>query len=166
MALKPDRSELFDTVAYYMFSTGEPGGVVCAVSGSNVRGSVMDNTNRRVEYATASVLPGGFAPSGRTPVGILACEVTNIDLSRQILNPYKFQQQIGDKVQVVTKGKVVTNMIPAGQASGIQLPATAYLLTSGFIGTSAGYAGSGFPVIGKVLTVPDLENFAEVQVDL
>lgn len=159
MALKPDRQVIIDNISYFMFATGERGGVVCATTGTLLTGPAMDSTRRRVEYAST--------PSGRAPVGLLLSDVVNIDQSRQQLNRYKPNEvQIGSKVTLVRKGTVVTNSLVGGQGTGIQCPATAYLGPSGLLCSAAGFAASGFPVVGKFLTAADSDGYAEVDIDL
>ena len=162
MALKPDRNIIETDISYFMSQVAERGGVVCLATGATLpEGASMDNSANAVEYATNS--------SGRVPVGLLLTDVVNIDQSRQHLNQYKNEVQIGDKVTVLRKGWVVTNRIPVGQASGIALasmPAVAYLGNSGFLYSAAGVAASGFPVVGRFLTMAGSDQYAKVAVDV
>jgi hypothetical protein len=159
MALKPDRTIIDEQIAYFMFSTGEAGGVVFSASGTGgwPTGPALDSPDRRVEY-TAS-------PSGRQPIGILTQDVVNVDLSRQIVNPLRPETQIGGKVNVAVRGRVVTNQIAAGQASGLAVPAPAYAGINGQLYSDAGYAASGWVQVGNFLTNKDSEGYAEVQID-
>lgn len=164
MALKPYRSNGNDiTQMYFMFSTGERGGVVCTVDGNGTgyvyEGAATDDADRRVEYATNA--------SGRQPVGLLLHDVVNIDQSRQDLNKYKSEHQIGDKVPLAVRGEYTTNFIADGQASGIQFPAPAYLGLNGRLYSAAGYnTASGYPQIGRFLTQRDANGYAVVHVDI
>ncbi len=161
MALKPGRNFLADSIEYFMFSTAERGGIVYAATGTNGRpvGEALDSATRRCEQPVAV--------SGRVPLGILMWDVVNIDQSRQQLNPYKSETQIGGKVLIWTKGRVVTNQIGAAEATGtLQFPCTGYAGPSGILYTTAGYATSGYPVVGKFLTGTDTDGYAEFQVEL
>lgn len=171
MALKPGRNPLHDSIEYFGYEVMERGGVVVAnTTASGVSGEGLDNANRRVQYADDS--------SGRIPIGLLLWDTVNIDLSRQQMNHYKNEVQIGNKVPLALKGSFVTNMIGAGEASGsITLPTTAYVGTSGKLYSSSGYGtlhdvsgivigGSGWPVVGKFLTTIDSDGYAEVYIDL
>lgn len=159
MALKPYRNPIHENISCFMFETAEPGGVVCAHTGFNSTGRGLDDANRRVVYVAD--------PSGHNPVGVLVSTVVNIDQSRQMLNPYKpLETQIGGKVLIYTKGEVLTNMIGPAQASGINFPANAYVGTSGLLYTAAGYAASGWPVVGKFLTGTDSDGYAILDVRL
>lgn len=158
MALKPQRMVIEDDVSYFMNATGDRGIVVFAVTGTYATGAGMDNASRVAEIVTN--------PSGRLPVGMLLNNVVNIDLSRQILNPMQFEHQVGDKCHLGVRGTFVTNMIGAGQASGaLQYPVNAYAGTRGFLYTAAGYASSGWPVVGRFLTGVDTQGYAQIRID-
>ena len=161
MALKPDRNIIDESIEYFMFETATRGGVVVATSGTGgwPVGPAMDSADRRVEYAAT---PSG----GRDPVGLLLQDVVNIDQSRQITNPYKRESQVGDKVHLLKKGWVVTNSIAAGEASGIAVPATAYVGLNGNLYSDSDWAASGFPVVGRFLTNVDSEGYAVVEIEL
>lgn len=159
MALKPDRNMILDSIAYFMNETGTRGGIVMGVTGTSVNGPGLDNADRRATYLAN--------PSGQTPLGVLMTDVVNIDLSRQHLNPYKNEAQVGDKVTIIRNGTVVTNSIMAGQASGLNMPATAYVGDNGNLCTSAGYnTASGYPTVGQFLTNVDADGYAELRVNL
>lgn len=161
MALRPDRNIVEDSITYFMFDTAERGGVVVSTSGTGgwPNGNAMDSADRRAEYVAN--------PSGRAPLGILANDVVNIDQSRQMLNPYKAESQVGDKVTIYTKGWVVTNSIMTGQASGIAVPAPAYVGVNGNLCSTAAYhTASGFPLVGRFLTNIDENGYAVVEVNL
>lgn len=161
MALKPTRSVVDERIEYYMFSTASPGGVVVATSGTGgwPVGTAMDTEARRAEYAATA--------SGRVPLGVLTSTVVNIDTSRQRTNPYKDEVNIGGKVHIINKGRVVTNAIFAGEASGISMPASAYVGLSGNLYTTAGYnTASGYPLVGRFLTNVDSDGYATLEVNL
>lgn len=160
MALRPDRNILEESITYFMFETAERGGAVVSTSGTGgwPNGAAMDSADRRAAYAVN--------PSGRAVLGILANDVVNIDQSRQQLNPYAFETQVGDKVTIYKKGWVVTNAIMTGQASGIAVPAPAYVGVNGNLCSSAAYnTASGFPLIGRFLTNIDANGFAVVDIN-
>ena len=163
MALKPDRQIFVDTIEYYGNSVMERGGVVSQVAAgsSGVVGAAMDNSLRVVAYATTS--------SGVSPIGMLMWDFVNIDLSRQQVNRYKSEAQIGTKAFIMRKGTAVTNFwLPQALPSGgaVVYPATVYVGNSGLLGVGAGLANSGFSVVGKVLTGLDSDGYAEVSIDL
>lgn len=162
MALKGDlligRSD-YDVAHYILAITGpsttrmDRGGVVCATTGIG-SGSTMDTAQLSCEYVTN--------PSGRQVVGVLLNDVVSIDLSRQILNPYKDENQIGNKATLMTRGEIVTNMLDPTAATGTTFPNTAYCGPSGlFTGTNPG----GYPVVGRFLTKKDSDGYARVQFD-
>lgn len=167
MALKPQFSYLADSIEYYMYATGVRGGIVSAVpSGSLPAGTVqpqgagLDSAGRRVTYIGN--------PSGVFPVGILLTDVVDIDQSKYWLNRYKNEVQAGDKVTILTKGRVVTDRVLTATIAGANTtPCTARLGPTGsIVNGDTGYANSGWPVIGRILTRPDADGFCQVQVDL
>lgn len=184
MALKPDRNELDVDISYF-WATGigygsERGGWVSATGSTVASGAAMDQAANQVWY--------GAHATGVRPLGLLLNDVVNIDLTRQILNPYKSEVQVGDKVTLLKKGYVVTNRIVTTLVSttvAITPGAPAYTGPSGFIttvpsgalglGTLAANATifnahinspSGSYVIGKFLSKADEDGYAKVYVDL
>jgi hypothetical protein len=183
MALKPDRNELDVDISYF-WATGigygsERGGWVSATGSTVASGAAMDQAANQVWYNQSA--------TGLRPLGILLNDVVNIDLTRQILNPYKSEVQVGDKITVLKKGYVVTNRVVTtmGANSVTVVPgAPAFTGPSGFItsvasGTlhmapGAGDAlsrsmlnsASGAYVIGKFLSKVDEDGYAKVYVDL
>jgi hypothetical protein len=135
-----------------MSETAERGGFVVASSvGSGV---ALDSASQVVTYAAN--------PSGKSAVGLLSCDVVNIDLTRQKLNVHKEEVQINTKVTIVTKGTVTTNRIYPGVTPAAH--ATAYLAPSGLVHT-ADIVGSNI-VLGKFDTIKDEEGFATISFNL
>jgi hypothetical protein len=183
MALKPDRNELDVDISYF-WATGigygsERGGWVSATGSTVASGAAMDQAANQVWYNQSA--------TGLRPLGILLNDVVNIDLTRQILNPYKSEVQVGDKITVLKKGYVVTNRVVTtlGANSVTVAPgAPAFTGPSGFISSvasgtlhmapAAGDAlsrsmlnsASGAYVIGKFLSKVDEDGYAKVYVDL
>jgi hypothetical protein len=166
MALKPGRDPNITEISYFCYSTAERGGIVCGVpSGSLPAGTVagfgesMDSPGQRVEYATNA--------SGKIPLGMLATDVVNIDQATQILNPFKSQVQIGNKVTVYVKGWAVTNYINPGTLAGVTLPAAAYVGLNGYLYAGASYnTASGYPRCGTFLSYPDTDGYTKVRIDM
>lgn len=175
MALKPDRSNHpVDDISYFMYSTGERGGIAVQTTGYfeavGVPGSggAMDSSAQRVEYAAQ--------PSGRTPIGMLMQDVVNIDLARQVLNPYKSEVQIGDKVTLVRKGFAVTNYFEAGAGPTGSIPVDLYLGPTGTLSTTnpnfshtiSGIVvkGTAVPKIGQAMSRKDADGYAKVYIEL
>lgn len=161
MALKPDRNELDVSIEWFVNSlTGpnssrmERGGVVCALTTATGTGAGMDNASQAVEYAAN--------PSGRAAIGILVNDFVNLDLSRQEVNRYKDEAQIGTKAVILTKGWVVTDKIDSTSATGT-VPVTAYAGASGVITQQN---PGGYPTIGRFLTRKDANGFAKVEINL
>lgn len=169
MALRPDIKISQDEISYFMNYVAERGGVVCA-TGSSASGVGIDDAGMQVCY--------DGAPSGKTPVGLLLDDVVNYDLSKQPRNGYKSEAQLGEKVCLLRKGWVVTNFLATGHGTGI-LPHKLFLLPGGRFSERgeinagptgayeiSGYAASGYPVIGQLMTRPDANGFAKVWIDL
>ena len=190
MALKPDRHVIEDDITFFYASsllntsTDARGGVVVATgtAGTMPSGAAMDQSDNQVKYAAA--------PSGHAPMGMLLVDVVNIDLTRQILNPYKSEAQVGDKVTLMRKGWAVTNSLIAGGSGGgvntIEQGAAAYCGPSGNLTADAGAiwatgydsdttankaAGFGnfkteFPRVGTFLSKIDEDGYAKVYIDI
>lgn len=185
MALKPDRNELDVDISYFWATGigygGERGGWVSATGSTTASGAAMDQSVNQVWY--------GLNATGTRPLGLLLNDVVNVDLTRQILNPYKSEVQVGDKVTLLKKGYVVTNRVTAtigAQTVAITPGTPAYTGPSGFITSvaSGAFGGtatannsgkefvpyinspSGAHVIGKFLSKLDEDGYAKVYVDL
>ena len=161
MALKPFRFTNVTDPAYFVNAiTGasttvmDPGGILVATTGTP-SGEGLDTATSSAEYATNG--------SGRVPVGILMTEVVNIDQSRQFINPFKDQVQIGNKVTVLRKGQVLTNMIVPNSATGISTPVPAYVGNTGLLTPNSGV---GYRQVGEFLSRTDSEGYAKVKIDL
>lgn len=181
MALKPDRNIVDEDISFFS-ATSWPygsarGGVVVPTGNTNTApsGAAMDQAQNQVWY---SLVP--LEASGSRPLGVLMQDVVNIDLTRQTLNPYKSEAQVGDKVTVVRKGYVTTNMIyPTGP---IKVGAPAYLTVSGLISPNSGCLAGTWgaansapaPRIGTFLSLPDEDSagspagcgYAKIYIDL
>jgi hypothetical protein len=182
MALKPDRNELDVDISYF-WATGigygsERGGWVSATGSTTASGAGMDQAVNQVWYSLNA--------TGLRPLGLLLNDVVNVDLTRQILNPYKSEVQVGDKITVLKKGYVLTNRIVTtiGPTTVAITPgAPAFTGPSGFITTVASgtlhvlqtgdaltksmlNSASGSHVIGKFLSAADEDGYAKVYIDL
>jgi hypothetical protein len=182
MALKPDRNELDVDISYF-WATGigygsERGGWVSATGSTAASGAGMDQAVNQVWY--------GLNTTGVRPLGVLLNDVVNVDLTRQILNPYKSEVQVGDKITLLKKGYVVTNRIVTtiGPTTvAVTVGAPAYTGPSGFITTVASgtlhvlqnndaltksmlNSPSGSYVIGKFLSAADEDGYAKIYIDL
>jgi len=155
MALKAGRSYTNEStdISYFMNVTGERGGIVIHSTGGS--GWAMDDADAVV------AIPTGQAPSGTNPAGLLLCDVVNIDLTRQHLNFYKDEVQLGSKVTLLRQGVVVTNVIDTGSTPTIG--AKAYYNTTGQL--TATNAGSA-PQVGRFLSTKDADGYAKVEIKI
>jgi hypothetical protein len=154
MALKADRYEESTDISYfYTAGTAVRGGVAC-LDLLSASGAAMDQGNNTVSYQVA----GG----GDVAVGILLNDVVNKDLTRDHLNQYKDEVQVGGKVTLLLRGFCVTNLVdgtPTPGALAYASPATA-----GYISTSGITPGSG--AIGRWMSRKDADGYAKVYVNL
>lgn len=153
MALKPDRYEnRTDISFYYNAGVAERGGILC-YGLTNGSGASMDQGINLARYVSAV--------AGTRPVGILLNDVVNKDLTREHLNVYRDEVQLGGKVTTLRGGYVVTNMIDNVSVTGGQL---AYVSTvkAGNITNS----GIAVHVIGEFMTSKDEDGYAKVEVNL
>lgn len=153
MALKPHRSHLESDISFFMDAVQERGGVVVLKTIGS--GNAMDQAGAVVEYATTS--------SGKMPVGVLMCDVVNLDLTRQKLNPYKHEVQVNTKVTIWTKGEVETDRIIPGQT--ISMGDRAYLGVSGLF-TNVDAGANATPIVGYFKSSKDEDGFAKVAFSL
>ena len=150
MALKPDRNELNVDISFF-HATG--------IAYGGERGG----------WVTAT----GNSATGLRPLGVLLNDVVNIDLTRQSINPFKSEVQVGDKVALLTKGFVLTNRVVTAMggtpAVAVTVGAPAYTGPSGYItsvATGAIATATGSHVIGKFLSLADEDGYYKVQIDL
>lgn len=152
MALKADRIHVDSMVDFFMDEVATRGGIV--VASTVASGVAGDNAAALATYASS--------PSGKTPLGVLMCDVVNLDLTRQKENVYKEEVQKGGKVTIWSKCTVTTDRIYPGQtpANGSK----AYLAPSGYL-AAADVIGSN-QVVGNWLSSKDQNGFAKVSVNL
>jgi hypothetical protein len=150
MALKPDRIEARTDISFFMNTVAERGGVASVVTGG--AGVAMDDANAVVGYAAAA--------SGSVPVGILLNDVVSIDLTRQHINWYKDEMQVGGKVTLLRQGQVTTNMLVSGTTP--TAGASAYVGANGLVGTSSTNAAK----IGTFLSSKDADGYVKLDVNI
>lgn len=148
MALKPDRIELADgsRVKWFMNEVAERGGIVVLDSPG---GEGMDDPD-------ASVI----VPAGATgvPAGVLMNDVVNLNLTRQRLNWHKDEVQVGNKVAVLRRGVVRTDVIDASTPNAGD---AAYYGANGEFTTS-----TGSDQVGRFVSNKDAEGFAEIEINI
>ena len=153
MALKTNRYEFQTDISFFMNEVAERGGLASMSTGGS--GAAMDQSAALVTYGATS--------SGKVPMGILLNDMVSVDLTRQILNPYKNEVQKGGKVTLLRKGYVVTNMIE-GTAPAAGDPV--YAAHSGYMSKSDIVGHGTQPKIGTWLSSPDQDGYAKVEVNL
>ena len=161
MALKSDRISLDSQIDFFMNETAERGKI--AVVSTTGSGAAMDQAAQLATCTYTSI-------SGAKPLGVLMCDMIDIDLTRQHENWHKEEVVKGGKVTIWPKCTVVTNQIYPGHTP--TAGATAYLAPSGFIGTSLlqndsdAMTGQIKHTIGRFLSTKDEDGYAKVSVNL
>jgi len=160
MALRTDRIHIDSQIDYFMNETAERGGIVCvSTTGS---GSAMDQAKQLATYKANM--------SGCLPLGVLMCDMVDIDLTRQHENWHKEEVVKGGKVTIWNKCTVVTNQVYPGDTP--TAGQTAFLAPSGFISNSMKQTDSAASlhepryVVGRFLSTKDEAGFAKVSVNL
>ena len=149
MALKPDRIELADgsRIKYFMNEVAERGVIV---NFDAPGGEGMDDPD-----ATVS-LPSGASGN---PAGVLMNDVVNLNLTRQHLNHHVDETQVGNKVDLLRRGFIRTNMVVDGDTPSAGDPA--YYDTDGLFTTS-----TGSDQVGVFVSNLDAEGYVEVEVNV
>lgn len=154
MALKPDRIESHTDISFFMNAVAERGGVVVAATGSansNV-GASMDDAGASVEYAVD--------PSGRAPIGVLLNDVQNYDLTKQHINWYKDEVQVGGKVTLLRQGQVTTDAVANVT---VKAGETAYVAANGNL---SNVQAAGAAAVGMFLSGKDSDGYAKVDINI
>lgn len=151
MALKPDRSYVLnDTeISYFMNEVAERGIIV--THSSSASGAGLDDANGVVKIPTGT--------GDGNPAGLLLSNVVNKDLTQTHLNQHKDEVQLGNKVTLLVRGWVVTNMIKTGETPAAG--AAAYFDADGELS-----ATSGSPQVGIWKGAKDSDGYAKVAITL
>ena len=154
MAMKPDRHLADTRIDYYMNETASRGGAVTmSTAGSGV---ALESSLNLATYAAN--------PSGKVVLGLLVCDVVDKDLSKTHLNYYKEEVQKGQKVTVLQKGYVVTNMIYPGVSP--LAGSGCYVSHSGLLTHIPNAVGAATPLVGRFESSKDEEGYCKVFVNL
>ena len=160
MALKPDRDYFEDTdIANYWSEleaqeTAEKGGVAAVESAGSGTALGTDTTSggNVVQYAVD--------PSGAIAKGVLLQPVNPaLSATRDFKNFSNLEARPGEKVTLLRKGWVVTDMITGTPSAGD----AAYLAASGNVSPSQ---ATGAPQVGRFETSKDADGFARVYIDI
>jgi hypothetical protein len=156
MALRPDRIHIDSQIDFFMNEVAERGGPVCVSTVGS--GAAMDQAEQLATYAAN--------PSGTAVLGVLMCDVVNLDLIRQHENWHKEEVQKGGKVTIWSKGTVVTDRIYPGVTP--TAGQVAYVAHSGYFANSkvVGDDSDAVAVVGKFLSTKDEDGFCKVSVNV
>jgi len=151
MALKSDRIESHTDISFFMDTTGERGGIVIHdTSGSGVS---MDDGNALVMYPTGVV-------SGTKPAGLLLNDVVNLDLTRQHINWYRDEVQVGGKVTLLRQGQVTTDVVATGVTPSAGT--VAYYDSLGKLTTTS----TNSTQVGRFLSSKDSDGYVKVEINI
>jgi len=164
MALKPDREILNGgtDISYFCNQVNEKGSVVVLSAGGS--GAAMDDA------AALVIRPSTVYASGQYPIGLLLCDVVSGDLTKTHLNQHKDEVQVGSKVTLLQRGKVVTNVISGTVTAGYGAYASAtasgalcaLLDNNGLLTATPGTIKR----LGTWLSNKDADGFAKVSINL
>lgn len=152
MALRPDRIHVDSQIDFFMNEVAERGGIVCISTVGS--GAAMDQAEQLASYVAA--------PSGEAPLGLLTCDMVNLDLTRQHENWHKEEVQQGGKVTIWPKCTVVTDRIYPGITP--TAGQTVYVAHSGLLHTLDVIGGN--ITVGRYLSTKDEDGFCKVSVNL
>lgn len=161
MSLKPARNiveletQFFVNTAY---AASLKGIVLVGSSGTQGSGTSLDHPNMVAERATSV--------SGRYPIGVLLNPVVDKDLTDSVLNSYREEIQVGNKVPLLKKGFIVTDSIVPGTANSITAGAPAYCGASGLYSSVQSGGGFNNPQVGKFLSRPDEEGYVKIEINI
>lgn len=151
MALKPDR-EILQTNVRFRIESGkdaERGTILVADSTDGV--AAKPSTTALSDLGT------------ERPLGLLLDDVENIDAS---VRPQIWSRNVvsrGSEVSLLTKGRVLTNLIKAGVT--VAQGETAYLAASGYVSNAEHVTGSGI-IVGYFESAKDADGYAHLYVDI
>lgn len=156
MGLKTDRIHIDSQIDFFMNETAERGGIVCMSTVGS--GAAMDQAEQLATYAAN--------PSGEATLGVLMCDVVNLDLTRQHENWHKEEVQKGGKVTIWNKCTVVTDMIYPGVTP--TAGQRAYVAHSGYIANSkvVGDSSTADPVVGRFQSTKDEDGYCKISVNV
>jgi len=161
MALRPDRIHKGSYIDFFMNEVAERGGIVSVSTVGS--GAAMDQAVQLCTY-TANM-------SGVQPLGVLMCDMVNLDLTRQHENWHKEEVQQGGKVTIWHDGTVVTDRIDPGVT--ITAGQTAYVGPSGLFSNTIpaaqsqeGGTDADKYIVGRFLSTKDEDGFCKIVVNL
>jgi hypothetical protein len=161
MAIKGDRIHVRSDISFFINTVSERGGIVSIVTAGS--GAAMDQGVAVVGYQSQQVISPVPNASGFRPIGILMCDVVNLDLTRQHRNWHKEEVQVGSKATIWDIGEVTTNMLIPGITIAAGDPA--FLGPSGLI-TNVDIGAIASPIVGFFKSKKNEDGYAKVSISL
>jgi hypothetical protein len=152
MALRPDRNEFLTDLSFFMDEVAERG--ILVVQSTQGSGAAMDQSEAAVKIGTYANRATDM------PVGLLLCDVVNLDLTRQHINYAKDEVQKGNKVLLLRRGFVVTDQI----SGDITMGEPAHWMGGGQLCSAT--AESVSVQVGRWLSKKDADGFAKVEINI
>jgi hypothetical protein len=150
MALKSDREVRVYDITFYMNETAEKGQLV--VHNGTGSGAAMDQSVAKVTAPTTA-----YDVMSGVPVGLLLCDVVNIDQTKFHINQHKDEVQVGGKVTIMKQGWVVTDNISGTPSPGSPL----HYNELGQFTTVTDSAR-----IGRFLSSVDADGYCKIEINL
>lgn len=137
-------------------AVSEPGVIACFKTANYGSGEALGQTAGQLEVPASS--------SGALPAGAVMVKVVDVDETLQIRNYHNDSMTVGDPVQICVRGVLTTNTIVGAPTPG----ATAYLLSSGYIGPTLNADGglAATPKVGRFESQVDENGYAKVRIEL
>ena len=152
MALRPDRNEFLTDLSFFMNEVAERG--ILVVQSTQGSGAAMDQSEAAVKIGSVD------DKATDMPVGLLLCDVVNLDLTRQHINYDKDEVQKGSKVLLLRRGFVVTDQI----SGAITMGEPAHWMGGGQLCSAT--ANSASVQVGRWLSKKDADGFAKVEINI
>ena len=152
MALRPDRNEFLTDLSFFMDEVAERG--ILVVQSTQGSGAAMDQSEAAVKIGAVADRATDMS------VGLLLCDVVNLDLTRQHINYAKDEVQKGNKVLLLRRGFVVTDQISGAVTMGdpVHWMGGGQLCSATLNNTSV--------QVGRFLSKKDADGFAKVEINI
>jgi len=154
MALKPDRVIGMTSVHGILNDVASKGVVLTYLTGGS--GAVLGDAHEEYDLAASA--------SGAKVAGVLLMDVVNIDETLFHRNFNKEEAVVGDFVDVMTKGWVLTDKYTGSPTVG----AKAYLTVNGVVTPTVSSTGgtAATPFVGVFGGSPDADGYVKLHINL
>ena len=151
MALRPDRVIEMSDALHTMGAVASKGVVLCF--NASASGVALGDSHGTLQL--------GASASGLKPAGVLLTDVVNIDETRYHTNYFKEEVNIGDPVEILTRGWVITDKVTGSPSEGNK----AYLTANGVV-TPTSLGAAATPLVGEFGGSIDELGFVKLKINL